>query len=336
LNLKADTYAVESTIHFPTDINLLWDSVRKCLDVVALISKEITIRGWRKLNHWQKTMKKVYRRTANIHQKKGMNYQRRLEVATRQYLDKSKDLATRIELTLESIKEEGSLKLTVLKIELEYYKSMLDKYRDLLGRRILKGEIIPHAEKVFSIFEPHVEWLQKGKQNKKVELGHNTLITTDQFHFIVDHKVLIGEPDSSQPMHLTQRLKTRFTAGYQFMSISFDRGFYSVLAKQNLEQDFCQVVMPKKGKKTAWQEEQELNKSFVAYRNKHSAVESNINELEHSGVNKVPDKGLHGFKNYVAMGVLAYNIKRLGILVIEQNLLSTIQYPTQIHTSTAA
>ena len=70
--------------------------------------------------------------------------------------------------------------------------------------------------------------------------------------------------------------------------------------------------MPKKGKKTAWQEEQESDKPFVAYRNKHSAVESNINELEHSGVNKVPDKGLHGFKNYVAIGVCPTTLKGLA------------------------
>ena len=101
----------------------------------------------------------------------------------------------------------GNLKLEVLKTELEYYKSMLDKHIDLVGRRILKVETIPHEEKVFSIFEPHVEWLQKGKQTKKVELGHNTMITTYQFHLIVDHEVLIGKVDSSQPIHLAQQLK---------------------------------------------------------------------------------------------------------------------------------
>ena len=54
---------------------------------------------------------------------------------------------------------------------------------------------------------------------------------------------------------------------------------------------------------------------------KDSAVESNINELEHSGANRVPDKGLEGFKKYVAWSVLAYNLKRLGSMVIEQGLL---------------
>ncbi|MEJ7677039.1 MAG: hypothetical protein WKG06_04015 [Segetibacter sp.] len=30
MKLKTDSYAVETNVHFPTDLNLLWDSVRKC------------------------------------------------------------------------------------------------------------------------------------------------------------------------------------------------------------------------------------------------------------------------------------------------------------------
>ena len=49
-----------------------------------------------------------------------------------------------------------------------------------------------------------------------------------------------------------------------------------------------------------------------------SAVESNINELEHAGLDQVPDRGEDGFKQYVAMAVLGNNIKRLGKLLLEQ------------------
>ena len=62
-------------------------------------------------------------------------------------------------------------------------------------------------------------------------------------------------------------------------------------------------------------------------RNKHSAIEFNINELEHAGVNKVPDKGLDRFINYLAWGVLSYNIRRLGKIVIEKNLIQDASRP---------
>ncbi len=82
-----------------------------------------------------------------------------------------------------------------LRLEIEYYQSMLEKHIDLVERRIIKGETIPHWEKLFSIFETYTEWITKGKQNPGVELGKNIQITTDQFHLIVDYKIMEHEVD---------------------------------------------------------------------------------------------------------------------------------------------
>lgn len=49
------------------------------------------------------------------------------------------------------------------------------KFRFSIDRRVLKGECIPHEEKVFSIFEPHTEWICKGKAGVPVELGLRVL-----------------------------------------------------------------------------------------------------------------------------------------------------------------
>ena len=46
-----------------------------------------------------------------------------------------------------------------------------DRQIDQIQRRVMKGEKIPHAEKVFSIFEPHTEWIVKGKAGISQELG---------------------------------------------------------------------------------------------------------------------------------------------------------------------
>ena len=327
LNLKSDSYAVESNVHFPTDINLLWDSGRKCLDMIVTADKHVGLQGWRKLMYWMKKLKKSYRRVANIHQKKGKGYHERLQRAASQYLVVARELDNRVVKSLEELKSSPNVLAFALEQRLNYFQKMLCKHIDLLERRIIKGEKIPHAEKIFSIFEPHVEWNQKGKANNKVELGHNVLLTTDQYHFIVDHKVMVGESDTAQPIDLLSRLEERFKEDYKLASISFDRGFYSALAKKALEKKIENVIIPFKGKKTSEQTEQENEQTFKAFRNKHSAVESNINELEHTGVNKVPDKGLTGFKKYVAMGVLAYNIRRLGKIVIAQKLINTLIEP---------
>ncbi len=195
---------------------------------------------------------------------------------------------------------------------------MLKKHIDLVDRRILQGEQIPHSEKIFSIFEPETEWLKKGKVHPNVELGHNVLIASDQFHFILYHKVAVKEQDKDLVIPLGNELQKHFKEKYKLYSVSFDKGFWLKLNKEAMEKIFEVVVMPKKGKPTIAEKESYKTDNYKKYRRKHSAVESNINELEQGGLDKVADKGLGGFKKYVAWGVLAYNLKRLGSLCVEQ------------------
>ena len=327
LELKTDSYVVESHVHFPTDINLLWDSIRKSLDIIKLVKAAYDISGWRKLAYHLKLLKRSYIRVANIHQRKGKNYHYRLSQEVENYVRLSKRLEAKMVSVLDyliQIEQTDVVAAALLK-DLVYYKEMLDKHIDLLSRRILKGEQIPHEEKVFSIFESHVEWIQKGKHHKKVEIGHNVLVTSDQYHFIIDHKVMEQESDATQPIALLDRLTTKYEkAIYDYYSISFDKGFYSGLSKKGLQKHFELVVMPKKGKANKEEQIEQSEEEYKALRNKHSAVESNINELEQSGLDRVKDKGIVGFKRYVALGVLSHNIKKLGSIVITEKKLGTI------------
>jgi hypothetical protein len=72
------------------------------------------------------------------------------------------------------------------------------------------------------------------------------------------------------------------------------------------------VVMPKRGKRNAAESQRENEKTFVALRKQHSAVESEINSLEHHGLNRCLDMGLGGYRRYVGYGVLSYNLHVIG------------------------
>ena len=44
--LKTDSYVVETNVHFPTDYNLLWDCVRKCIDMVGKVLEKYPELPW--------------------------------------------------------------------------------------------------------------------------------------------------------------------------------------------------------------------------------------------------------------------------------------------------
>ncbi len=312
LRLKTDSYALETNIHFPTDLNLLWDSLRKCLDMIGKLQEVTAIKGWRKIKNISRMLKSHFRATS--HQVfKGKDEHKKKQYV-KQYLHQAGMLEAKVaELIKHPPVGIDTPALVTAMIEvLTKYKNYVTKFTDQIERRLLKGEVIPADEKIFSIFEEHTEWITKGKLNKKVELGHLLLITTDQYQFIVDYKVMEKQRDASQISSLSERIKKNF-GGKKLYSHSFDKGFWS---KDNLitlqDAAIGQVILLKRGRHNQEDKARESSATFKKLRNAHSAVESNINMLEHHGLNRCMDKGLGGYKRCVGLSVLAYNLHILG------------------------
>jgi transposase, IS5 family len=135
------------------------------------------------------------------------------------------------------------------------------------------------------------------------------MITTNQDNLIVDYLVMDHLSDSEAVIDLCDRLSKKVPA---IRSWSFDKGYYSKKNKDYLAQVVKNLTMPKRGKRNARKTEEETAKAFKLWRNRHSAVESNINELEHCGLDRCPDRGYDNFQRYIALGVTAYNLRRIG------------------------
>lgn len=312
--LKTDTYSFECNVHFPTDLNLTWDCIRKCIE---LISKDETLSklgGWRKYTYWMSELKSKYRSCSCTVFSGGQNKEQRVRTKTIDFLEGCIKLSQKVKSTINLAAYNG-----ILRPDIAYFHSMLEKHIDLVTRRLLCGEKIPHEEKLFSIFETHTEWLKKGKRNPSVELGHRLLVTTDEHDLIVDYKVMINECDSSQAEELIDRIEKNFGQN-SIHSMSFDKGFSSKPNKEFAAKHVEHLCMPKKGKRNKLETEEESQKQFVKLRKKHSAVESNINCLEHHGLNRCPDKGINAYLRYAGVGVLAYNLHKIGNFLIKQEL----------------
>ncbi|QEC70376.1 transposase [Arachidicoccus ginsenosidivorans] len=234
------------------------------------------------------------------------------------YLKKANELIEKTNGILYNNKLVLNSKAIVILIALRTFRDYAMTFTNQIDRRLLKGETIPSEEKRYSIFEPDTEWLTKGKANNKVELGHLFLVTTDQYQFIVDYKVMYDERDAAQVPSLVERLE-KIYPNKDISSISFDKGFYSFENLETLEASkIKKIILPKKGKKNKEEKKKEAEAEFVKLRHKHSAVESNINMLEHHGLGKCMDKGVKGFNRYAGISVLAHNLHILGNLLEKQ------------------
>ncbi len=92
--------------------------------------------------------------------------------------------------------------------------------------------------------------------------------------------------DHQSDTEIVRPLAERVTGLSRVKSWGFDKGFWHKNNKKFLEERVEKVIMPKKGKCNKLEQEEEGQRYFKRLRNKHSAVESNINELECRGLFK--------------------------------------------------
>ena len=254
-------------------------------------------------------MLKLSRATAD----KSKNRKERLQKHAESYVQISRTLSNKI-YDIRKL-EPLTLHEYSLQLDLEYYLQMLEKHIDLVDRRLLKGETIPHEEKLFSIFEPWVEWICKGKAHKPVELGKRTCIASDQWHFIVDWWVADQQQDNLLLLPAMDRMMNH----HVISQCSADRGFYDKVDIEIMKLHDINVIIPKKGKPSEAELQRESAPAFIKARHSHSAIESNINELEHRGLNRCPDNGIHGMYRYVGLAIIAYNLRRIGQILLSED-----------------
>jgi hypothetical protein len=282
------------------------DSVRKALKRITklIAKKKISGEGWRKIQSRINTFKSLLRATSwAVFNGKKEEYKK---LMVKEYLAKATGIETKIKEVLDVYSDEELIKYC-------YYIAL---FINQIDRRLLKNEIIPASEKVYSIFEEHTEWINKGKRNP--ELGNMVMITTNQHQLMMDYKIMFKEKDASQIVPLIERLQSNYP-NETIESLSTDKGFYS---KTNFESCLAagikKTIMPKKGKCNKEEYAREHEEEFIKLRHKHSAVESNINMLEHHGLNRCMDKGKSNFERCISLSVLAYNLHIIGNELVRQ------------------
>lgn len=319
---RCDSFVVESNVHYPTDINLLWDAIRKVIELTGQECEQLGITEWRQRKHILRKIKKLFNRTRKLKrsnskdkQKKAAKKQQIIK-AHQAYIGLVEQYIKRARISLATLNELAIGNIARIML-IEHFIGHAKRQIDQIQRRVVKDEKIPHSEKAFSIFEPHTEWISKGKAGVPQELGLKVCIIEDQYGFILHHHVVENQTDDQIAVAMVTKAKQKFSV---LDSCSFDKGFHSPKNQDDLQRLLDNVVLPQKGKLSLKAKGIEHSESFIEARRKHSAVESAINALENHALDRCPDHGITGFKRYVALAVLARNIQILGARIQQKAL----------------
>ena len=299
---RCDSFVAETDVHYPTDVSLLWDAVRCLLRETGRAAEESGTPGWRQWKHLTRQVRRLFHRVRRTRRARPEHVE--------EYLERCLDLVVRAEAALPDLAAHGVKAWEI--VEIEGYIAHARRQIGQTDRRLLRGETIPHAEKVFSIFEPHTRWIAKGKAGCPVELGVPVCVLEDQHGFILHHGIMWEGGDTDHAVPIVERSQARFP---DLRMVSFDRGFHSPENRVRLDALLDVNALPKKGYLSRAARERERGEEFAAMRRMHPAVESAINNLEQRGLDRILARGPDGFARMTALSVLALNIHRIGLLL---------------------
>lgn len=316
---------VKTDVHFPTDISLLFDAMRKVITLVAQWCDDCSMSDWRQHVHNVNKLKRLCRSAQNRKRSKAQAEQKQQEnqariiAAHQEYLELANHYLAKARQTLATLAQAESKALAnqARQQKIEDFMMHAARQIDQIKRRVIDGQTIAHEEKVFSVFEPHTEWVCKGKAGVPVELGVRVCVLEDQHQFILHHQVMPKQTDEQVAVPMVTEAKKRFPALH---ACSFDKGFHSPANQVELRQHLAQVTLPKKGKLSKQAQAEQNNDAFVKARRAHSAVESAIHNLGVHGLDRCRDRGVAGFNRRVAFAVVACNIHRIGAILWQQEV----------------
>ena len=317
---RCDSFVLKTDVHFPTNINLLYDAIRVLIRDCVRWSREYSLPGWRQHRYNLRQFKTLYRKIQTLRHSTSKNQDKQhardalIREAHQSYIDMAQTYLDRVTASYTLLKDTYEIP-EVLLFEIKTFRQHAVRQIDQITRRVIDGEKIPHNEKVFSLFQPHTEWISKGKAGVPVELGLRVCILEDTLGFILHHRVMQHETDDTIALEMVNATQTNFPG---LSACSFDKGFHSPENQRNLKEKLELVILPKKGKLSRVDKQREYADEFVHAKKKHSAVESAINALQVHGLNKCPDHGIDGFERYAALAVLSRNIQIIGSIVRSQ------------------
>src|SRR2546429_1096 len=226
--LRVDSTVVQSDVHHPTDNTLLWDVVRVVTRLVGHLRKAVQqrIKGFRnRTRAARRRMQEIQRLTPKQrHERQTEKYRELIEV-TEEVVNSAQKV---VEQTRKARGKDllAEMAIPELRKEIDHYCELGDRVIDQARRRVLHGEQVPNAEKIYSIFEPHTDLIKRGKVRTPVEFGHKVFLAQSAKGLITQYEVLKGNP--ADEVHVAPSLKRHRRAFRRAPELyGADRGFFS-------------------------------------------------------------------------------------------------------------
>jgi transposase, IS5 family len=320
--LRVDTTVVQTDIHHPTDNTLLWDAVR----VLSRLLGRLGRLAGRRIKGFRNRTRAARRRMQAIQRMSATQRLRQQTAKYRELIGIAEDVVACARSALEKRPNArgknlvDDLVMAGLRKQIDHYRGLADRVIDQARRRVVEGEQVPNAEKIYSIFEPHTDLIKRGKVRSPMEFGHKVFLAESVKGLITQYQVLSGNPpDEQQVSYSLQRHKRAFGRAPELYSA--DRGFFSERNLTLCEGSGVKIVcIPQSGgRRTPQREAWEKAPTFKHGQRFRAGIEGRISVLFRGrGMKRSLAEGSERFELLVGAAVLANNLMNIAALLTKR------------------
>lgn len=320
VSIRADSFVIETNIHYPSESSLLLDGVRKFVPLCVDLACDLGVDGWRQSEHLIKKIKKLKQNIGRVAASKNSKSKDVMKSLYGELISRTAQLLERASELIKYAKNTSSSAANILRISgIEHWTGLTQQVGDTARRRVLLDENVPNRDKLFSMFETHTQLYRRGKAGQPNQYGRLVLVFEDGAGFI-SHYHLMDRTAKDQEVVVEQSKLAQQKHGGHIETASFDRGFHSDANEELLNTIFDDVcVLPKHPGQYA----ERLKKGTLKFhqtRLRHSGVESAIGAMQRgNGLKRCRDRGEVGFERYFGLAVLGRNIHTLGKLLLTKH-----------------
>ncbi len=267
-----DTTVQEKNITYPTDNKLHRKIIKKCIAIAD--KQDIELR-----QSYTRTLKKLLmdQRFRNHPKNRGK---------ARKSDKKVKIIAGRLVRELER------------KLPPSLHQSILTLFKQVLAQK--KTD----SNKIYSLHEPHVQCISKGKEHKKYEFGSKVSVITAK-----NSGVIIGAINLEKNVHDSKTLQPALEQQQRLTGITLENNFVDRGYRGVKEILGTKIIIPDSpGKERTSYQKQKLRKGFK----RRAAIEPKIGHLKQDHrLSRNFYKGIKGDNNNVMLAAAAMNFKRM-------------------------
>jgi IS5 family transposase len=323
--LRVDTTVVQTDIHHPTDNTLLWDVVRVVTRLVGRLAAALErrrIKGFRdRTRSARRRMYEIQRMTTRQRHEQQTGKYRELIVIAEEVVESARRALQNTSKT-RGKDMLADMAIAETRKEIEHFCGLGSRVIDQTRRRVLNGEQVPNAEKIYSIFEAHTDLIKRGKVQTPIEFGHKVFLAESARGLITQYEVLDGNPvDEQHVVASLQRHKRAF--GHAPELYGSDRGFFSEQNVTSCKQDGVKVVcIPQRGgTKAPERAAYEKSSEFKDGQRFRAGIEGRISVLFRGrGMKRCLAEGRERFELWVAAAVLANNLMKIASLLAQPSV----------------